>query len=362
MPNLPPVTPQITRNLDRPLIDVHRRTPGVLPLNTFSPEAPGRWIGGRKALTALYQNGPRQVGPRLCEKLLTVLAATPMGNDARVNAVLNGVTIRQFRERTPHQQIEFINQLWNAVTDSYAFDTAAANMYDPDYAGNVALQPLPTSWCPNPNGGHHKRVAGQPWRRFQVGFRIDGSNLQSINRVLQQGMTQQRLNSAFMRGVRGQELEGTAAYNMATARVWSGNNDIFNESAVCVSRNFFGATAFPERSTLHHGAEFTVLWAVDCSNLNGFDTENYQRQLPGNRSWRPGEKAFSSIPTGRIIGWIPVHRLGAPDEGGWRFEIRQDTNWTITGNPSVAQRTYIMEELNAWRGQHTIPGAWDFAT
>ncbi len=49
-------------------------------------------------------------------------------------------------------------------------------------------------------------------------------------------------------------------------------------------------------------------------------------------------------------------------EGGWRFDIADDVNWNFIGTPNVKQRTYIIDELNAWRGKHTIPAAFDFAT
>jgi hypothetical protein len=43
-------------------------------------------------------------------------------------------------------------------------------------------------------------------------------------------------------------------------------------------------------------------------------------------------------------------------------DFPKDAKWTYTGAPSVRQRTYMEDELAAWRGgSYTIPAAFDFA-
>jgi hypothetical protein len=82
-----------------------------------------------------------------------------------------------------------------------------------------------------------------------------------------------------------------------------------------------------------------------------------------NRVWVPGEKAFPAVPADRLLGRIVCRRLGAPGVGvatGWRFEIAQDTNWHWLNSPTVRQRTYLVDELKAWRGRWLIPPQFDF--
>ncbi len=163
----------------------------------------------------------------------------------------------------------------------------------------------------------------------------------------------------MLRPRRGLRFDATIMMDQNKACCWSGNNDIFNETAVCVSRSFFGGTAFPERETSGH----YYLWAVNCGPLLGFDTEQYQLNLPNSRQWRPGEKAFPFIPPANILAYLQIERRGAPPGGGWRVEISGNANWTYVGAPSVRQRVYFEDELAAWRGgSYEIPAAYDFAT
>jgi hypothetical protein len=343
------------RRLDRNITDVCKRQPGVLPRMSFS-------TFGREMLF----DGANPVSAQMAERLLTCLCATPLGNNDW-QTVTGPCSVRQFRALSADGQLALINRVWNALATAHAFDMPTEQMCDPEYdtpPNNRA--PLPSSWCPVSPGAasHHKRLAGrQPWRTLGIGFRVDGADQSAIDRNTSQGFTQQRLTRPFMLGVRGQEIEGTVLMNQAQARVWTGNRDIFNESAVCVSRNFFGATAFPERETDHKGAEGAYVWAVNCAGLWGFDTEGYQVGLGNASQWRPGEKAFASIAVDRVIGYVRIQRRGAPAEGGWRFDVPDDAHWVFTGGRvSVAQRTYMVDELNAWRGRHVIPALFDFAT
>jgi len=345
--------------LARPIGDVCQNQQGVLPMNCYSP-AKGRVPSGQD----LLHNGtpPAPVGAEMAERLLSALASIINGDNTAARAVTNRLTIRQFRSLSEGEQTDFINEIWGAVATAHAFNQRPSVMFDPDYDDTSGDRPLPTSICPVAAGANafRKRLSGkQPFRELGVGFRVDGSDDSSITRIIRNGMTQQRLAGDFMLVRRGLRLDGTVMMDATQARVWTGNHDIFNESAVCVSRNFFGGTAFPERET--NG--LCYLWAVDCLSLDGFDTEGYQLGLGGARQWRPGEKAFPSIPAARVLGYVQIDRRGAPATGGWRVDISKDAKWTLTGSPSVAQRVYMEDELAAWRGgSYTIPATFDFAT
>jgi hypothetical protein len=349
--------------LTDPIRDVQNNAHGNSAMATYSNPIGGyrNWPGGRRALFEEGIGYPPPVTDLNAKRLLSVLAYKNFGDIGRLNIALGNTTVGDFRNMNQAQQLSFIDGLWNALTSVHPFMTPAENMFDP--VGNAPVNeraPLPTSWKPD----NTKRLQGRPWQTYRVGFRVDGSDPASIARVLQHGMTQQRLNLAFMRNVRGLEISSTAAAISSTARCWTSNNDIFNETAVCVSRNFFGATAFPERATIHAPGQVAYLWAIDCSGLMGFDTEDYQRNLPGNRNWRPGEKAFRVITPDRIIGYIPVRRHGCPERGGWSFSIDNTTTWSLVNHViDFRKRDYINGELDAWKGRrHDIPGSHDFAT
>ena len=366
--------------LERPINDVCNAGLGLLPYCAFSlPNPP--WPGGRAALHGpAGPNGPPAVGALMGERLMTVLAHRNKANRGGFNAALGAMTIRDFRAAAPVARLAFIDALWNAVAAPRPFNRPAQTMDDPAYAEleEGDHRPFPTSWCPAnagvamvrpgaamPRPACRKRVAGQPWRSVTIGFRVDGSSDRDIERIRGNGMTQLSLDPAITKGPgHGLVLTGTVANDYATARYWTDQNDIFNETAVCVSRNLFGATAFPLRETNHRGAEFSLLWAVKCAGLSGCDTEHEQVGVAGSRWWRPGEKAFQAIPAANVLGWIKIRRRGAPAAGGWRFEIEKDMNWTFipAAQPTVAQRVYMENELAAWRGLHEIPASWDFAT
>jgi hypothetical protein len=133
-----------------------------------------------------------------------------------------------------------------------------------------------------------------------------------------------------------------------------------------VSRNLFGATAFPLRETddSNDPNQFSYLFALNCQRLKGFDTEARQRQCSG-RIWRPGEKAFGSIPQRRVIAHVKIKRLGGSSTGGFSFRIDPAEKWAVTshhGGADSAQIKYIESELDAWKGpRRDIEGRYDFA-
>jgi hypothetical protein len=347
----------------RPLDEVCKTREGVKPLQSYGLEM-GTYPGGKKLLTEAEPSGSAPVSEAVCEVLISALGW--LGN-AREGARshVNKLTIRQFRELGGHGQIELINEVWELMATPHPFTEDTVKMFEPDaLVGDEG--PLPSSSCPDP---HHpdkiiKRlgVHEKPFTTLGVGFRVDGSqDGKTIPRIRSEGMTQQRLNRDFMRNTKGYVLEGTVMETDAKhARCWTGNHDIINPTALCVSRNFFGATAFPERTTVKKGV---LLWAVDVLGLKGFDTEQYQKSQPGKRWWRPGEKAYEIIPWVKVLGYVEIERHGQPDTGGWSFEIDQHATWTfVEKHATDLQRHYMEAELNAWRGKHTIPGTHDFAT
>ena len=338
---------------------------GVLPMRCYSPaRAP---VPSGEALlkqpAAPEFDAVPAVGDVMVERLLTALSSIKNADKLTVRALTDAMSIRAFRAAGEAQQLVFIDQLWNRICTTHAFNRRGNLMSDPA-SDDLGGRTLPSSVCPISPGANtfRKRLRGrQPFQEFGIGFRVDGADQSSIARILGAGMTQQRLSSAFMLGPRrGMRLDGTNMMDTTRARCWTANNDIFNETAVCVSRNFFGGTAFPERDT--QGTCY--LWAVNCSNLVGFDTEDYQLNLGNSRQWRPGEKAFPSIPPENVLGYIQIDRRGAPRTGGWRVDIPQGARWTFTGGAmTVKQRGYIEDELAAWRGgSYTIPADYDFAT
>ena len=242
--------------------------------------------------------------------------------------------------------------------------------------------PVPSGMIPNPAGGYRlgPEARPTPFKTLGVGFRVEGSGpnrSRDIARVKEEGMRAQVKNTALMRDIKGWGIDGTMIQtDTSCARFWRNKNDIFNESAVCVSRNFYGATGFPERETGKDGPVTAVLWAVDCYLNIGFDTEQLQLDL-GGKNWRPGEKAYERIPRSDVIGYVEIERTGpAPGgNGGWKFRIRDDARWTYlpgweppfmtTTNKSRESRArdYIEEQLKAWRGkEYTIANAFDFNT
>jgi len=330
------------------------------------------------------------VSDKMLKTLATVIAQAHFGNgstkeDLFRNVIIKGrttpgiMTIRQFMTLEPADQMAAINQAWNKVCTKKSYNKLNRMMIEPmEVVVKPAISPVPSGAIPDGGGGMiagYTNVGKRPdaFTGLGVGFRVDGSGTietmdRSILRVTTGGMTTQLKNRWFMHEIRGWEVDGTVVdLDTNAPRVWRTKKDLFNESAVCVSRNFYGATAFPTREM---DGEQAVLWAVDVAGLIGFDTEGHQLQLEGNKQWRPGEKAFKKIPVSRIMGYVKFNKLGCSGMGGWKFSIPADAEWTfignfrgLTGSSREAQAVkYVTDQLVAWRGvDHTISGAFDFA-
>lgn len=368
--------PDPTAYLELPVMELVASDGHTLPMNCYSLPKQSRhrpWPGGKAALQTAQPSITPNITPITDQneqrRIITALVSLKTVGNWDSNHQVNRTTIRNLLTMSTDQRADFIDQVWDWAAAPKTHNTPAQNMYVPPAVPTGNGTPLPSSWCPIPlsSSNFHRRHGGRngrdAWAELAVGFRIDGSDQAAIKRVLTDGMTPQVLNRQFMLNFRGQFIEGTAAESADTPRFWTRNHDIWNESAVCVSRNFFGATAFQTRETSHKTGEYAVLWAVDCKGLLGFDTEGEQLGQTGGRVWRPGEKCFPTISPDRMIGYALIRRTGVPRSGdwGWGFEIGREVRWEMTGGGSVPQKMYAFSELDAWRGNHRIPASWDFA-
>jgi hypothetical protein len=396
----PPSWPNTISWLDEPISRIATTGNTTRPANVWKPGIPQLseqvlWPGGREALEDEVEN----LGDaRDCSnQLISALASDQKGN-AQNQGEWNrkvAITIRQFRDKK-QDRFSLINELWNILTTTYDFNTPLSGMYEPsveddhNYLAKVSkkLRPVPTAWRPagfdaarsiKPKefDNYYDKIRNDPstsgiWRKLGVGFRVEGNWSDSdstINRLKKNGMTQWRENPELMAERSGFSIVGTQLEKeLDKARFWNGNHDILNQTAVCVSRNFFGATAFPERWTK---GEYT-LFALDCYDLRGCDTEQKQLAIYQTekrmRWWRPGEKAYQNIPWDHIIGWVKITRQGLPSGTGWKFSIDPGSNWTFnddwrfnSNSTNIVQKmTYIIDELTAWRDTFTVPEDFDF--
>ena len=335
-------------------------------------------------------NNMQPVSLKMLQRLATIIAQAAFGNGSTREDLFRDVTIRgqrhagimtigQFMALSAGDQLAAIDQAWLKVCTKKAYSKLSSQMYEPT-AAVVAPQntPVPSGAVPGPGatmavGYFNQGRVPDAFTGLGVGFRVDGSGdniADSIQRVLRDGMTTQLKNRYLMYQIKGWEVEGTTVdLDTNAPRVWSTKNDLFNESAVCVARNLYGATAFPTREM----EDEALLWAVDVRGLIGFDTETYQTTLGANRQWRPGEKAYKKIPVANLIGHVRMQKTGAPEGGGWRFRIPAPAAWTFlgdwnrpgqmnAGSRELRVRDYVNAQLAAWSGpERIISGAYDFA-
>jgi hypothetical protein len=312
------------------------KTARVWSGNSWTPTT-RNWPGGKQALEdeVLASEGEPEIPSAIsvARQLASALGSSDEGingNRNQWNEWRELWSIREFRKLDSIGQFEVINKLWDILTTAYPFDQQPRDMFEPEYDSRLEYRktiPLPTSWCPKPESPseYYQRAKGKKWNQLGVGFRIEGGWAElsdTLGRLDKNGMTQWRQNKELMAKMSGFYIEGTQiGKELDKVRFWNGNYDILNQTAVCVSRNFFGATAFPERKSQ---GEY-VLFALDCYNLKGFDTE--KKQMEHGKQWRPGEKAFQQIPFKNVIGWVCIRRCGCDPGGGWEFEIGQNVKW-----------------------------------
>lgn len=350
-----------------PLTALYRKGRGqIYPMNRWQPK-------GMEVIATL--NGTGKMGKALSctedmlKRLVTALAFVE--KESRLSTcVANRWTIMQFMELSSAFQMQIINQLWDECTVQKAHEQVPMDMteFNDEVAKTVAQ--LPSSVRPDsgPKGPFVKGPFDIPFTSMGIGFRVDGTlsgnaSINSIARVGREGMTAQAMNASFMLNVRKMLVtETTIATDTSKARVYVQAQDLFNETAVCVSRSFFGATAFPERTT----DDQVALWAVDCSDLRGFDTEAHQITAKA-KPWRPGEKCFPRIPAKNVIGYVTIKRSPAGNggaNGGWKFTVPLNAKWTYVNVPVGEKKRYLEEELAAWATgiEYTVSGDYDFVS
>jgi hypothetical protein len=284
------------------------------------------------------------------------------------STVANNWKISQFMALSEAFQLQVINNIWNECTTPKTYDALAADMVETDGAVAAETEQLPSSIHPNQAKTGLPYVKGPtrlPFTTLGIGFRVDGTlngkqSIDSIPGIQNEGMTAQVLNAWFMLNVRHMLVTQTAiALDTSAPRIYARAQDLFNETAVCVARSLFGATAFPERTT----EDKACLWAVDTTGLRGFDTEKHQVDKKA-KPWRPGEKCFERIPPKNVVGYVVMDRLNGDEggRGGWNFSIPKGTTWTYLNAPTGAKKDYCEAELAAWADgtTHRVSGAYDF--
>jgi hypothetical protein len=398
--------------LNEPLGKVWEGDSWTIPLNDKS-DVEKVWPGGKQALEdelLVFQGEP----PILSASCVTKQLASVLGSSDKGTWDLNKDdwernlkywSIKGFRQLNVTTQLTQIDAFWDILTTPFDFNKLPKDMYEPtqiepfpdDISSDIRIEfrPLPTSWRPegfileNYETIYHTRLLELgKWQELGVGFRLEGewADLSStLDRYQLQGMTQWRENQELMAKMSGFYIKGTKLETeLDKARFWNGNHDILNQTAVCVSRNFFGALKFPDP---HSQGEY-CLFAVDCSDLQGLDTEWEQLNIFRNfktkvsdwgkiaRWYRPGEKAFQKIPWENVISWVCVKRLGIGNKGGWAFIIDPNEKWEKNTNPAWLEKCkktpsdnfweqkklqYIKEELNAWKATRIdVPIEFDF--
>lgn len=117
---------QVLDFLARPIGIVCKASqPNVLPMHSYSP-AQGhiQMPSGKDLLQAPAATGAAvpAVGDQMAERLLSALASIENANQVAVRAIIDRMTIRDFRALAERQQLDFINSLWNATCTSHAFN------------------------------------------------------------------------------------------------------------------------------------------------------------------------------------------------------------------------------------------------
>ncbi len=357
--------PVMAKTLDSPLIDLF--VAGSMDKTMYRYD---------KALMQLIKTSKDFKPPqeRMIQKLVTALAQCEHQHTL-ARSHTRAVSVRSFLEADDKAQMGTVNAVWDECTLSVVYDRKTEQMYEPDGAVQLlGASQLPSSVHPvRERGGEAKTftrgAGGQPFTKLKVGFRVEGSaNSKNgegpskldddIKRILEKGMVPQvTIDWLMMRN--GKDIDGTKiALDTTKARLNIEQKDLWNESGVCVARSLFGSTAFPLRD--HVGP--ALLWAVDVTDLTGYDTEGWQLANPGAGAgpWRPGEKCYAKVPADRILGYVIIEKQGDVG-GGWKFSVPRGSKWKSTGFPTMAQGQYMEQELAAWDGvTATVPTLYDF--
>ena len=359
------------------------RTVFMRPTESLDPDV-SEAMRNRQTLAVRNQPSVSLPGVQygVLQKVTTVIAQAFFGNGSEKNELFRNVTINghlykeqmtvgQFMGLPTFGQMQVIDQAWNKVCERKPYSTRTEDMVESVGAPSAGgRECLPSGVIPKGAGYDVFKSPdisdGKLFTKLGIGFRVEGSvSGKDTERVLAGGMMPLVKVPSLISTIRGFDVTGTiVALDTSCARFWTRKNDIFNESAVCVARNFFGATGFPLRGTKSNDV---VLWAVDVLGLTGCDTEQHQVAL-GDEQWRPGEKAYEKIAANRLVAHIAIQRTGlGPGDKGWKFHIPSATQWRMSsfwdaqGRYGAVKR-YLDGLLAAWKGrEHAIPQTMDFA-
>lgn len=301
-------------------------------------------------------------------------ALEPPGVPSR--ATMLSSSIAAFNALTRAQQFAWLNQLWAKCYDAVVPATLAQNMVE----GAAAVHPTSGSMpsCLRPANAAQAAttwIAGptpNAWALHRIGFRIEGGHARSSNppdadltRVRNTGISPLCTNTPAALQLVGKSYAGLDVALGTHVHLGYQNRDVYNESASCVSRTLLGATAFPKRNSDSDSPTdrcvYQYLFACQCTGLLGVDTEAWQQAQVGVNLWRPGEKAFLSIPAGNIIGYTTLERRPLDATCSWRFRFRTST-WTWVNAPSQDIQNYLNDELSCWAANqwYDVPLGYDF--
>jgi hypothetical protein len=311
---------------------------------------------------------------------------TPSETLATLHSGVLDRKISYFNGLTKLQQIKLLDMLWTSCYRREVPSTRATSMIDGE-ASTESGEGLPSSLRPKAGGAFFTMLDPGPvrnaWKRYRIGFRVDGgkgvagSSRDDLARIAATGTypLQKRPDLAVLY-VQKYYHEHPCCQN-TDLYVGYQNRDLYNESGTCVARSLLGATAFPYRDSqnntdglkAHLGGnlQYQYLFAVDCSNELGVDTEAVQKGMGNHSLWRPGEKAFPGLPANRILAWTRLVKMGQPAGGGgiyqtgWSFAF-VDSTWTWLKTPSKELQDYLTAELAAWAPgvTYNIPDKYDF--
>lgn len=317
------------------------------------------------------------------QSIITALMETKESNPGNLEppgapsrATMLNTPIDTFNAMTNAEQFALLNRLWAKCYDAVLPVTVAKAMVDDAMVVHPTTGSLPSSLRPaNPDIRDAVCVAGPTptaWKAYQIGFRVEGGFRRSgatpdadLTRARTVGIAPLATNTPTALALVGKSYWDLDVSAGTHVHLGYQNRDVYNESATCVSRTLLGATAFPLRDTItsSDSCAYRYLFACDCSDLQGVDTENWQRTQPGSNLWRPGEKAFLRIPPERILGYTALERRALDESASWRFMF-QTSSWTWVNPPDPPVQAYLNAELGCWnpRQWYDVPLGYDFQT
>jgi len=242
-----------------------------------------------------------------------------------------------FRERytdadlaslSANQHLQLIDEIWSCMIRFIAYNRTVGAMVDPRPGNHPSSLSRPDEAVFRTKGICYRCDSRDPGSVLASGFlplyRFNPPTY-AIATILQSTATG------------GNGVDQSAGY-------WRSNDDIVNQTSVCVSRTLRGCGKFPRPQDT--GTHYLYAFKLPTQKL-GLDTEALQ---PYQRRWQPGEKAFAELTPAEIIGWTIAYK-GGSDTGtsafnSFRFRI-VEPGWNFTARADVADRQYLDDELKA---------------